>query len=96
MPYLLLHGLRFFLVSSKGPLHLAASYDMQEDAETYSNAVLLAKEQSLPISNVLGLARLARAGFELTTSRMLNESTTTRLQRPVKIFICFCLNLCIY
>jgi hypothetical protein len=35
------------------------------------NAVLLAKEHSLPISNVLGLMRPAWAGIELTTSRML-------------------------
>jgi hypothetical protein len=44
------------------------------------NAVLLAKEQSLPILNVLGLMRPARAGFELTTYRLLRESTTTRLR----------------
>jgi hypothetical protein len=43
------------------------------------NAVFLAKEQSLPLLNVLGLTRPARAGLELKTSRMLNESTTTRL-----------------
>jgi hypothetical protein len=47
------------------------------------NAVLLAKEQSLPILNVLPLTRPARAGLELTTSRMLSESTTTRLPQPV-------------
>jgi hypothetical protein len=47
------------------------------------NAMLSAKEQSLPILNVLGLTRPARAGLELTTSRMLSESTTTRLQQPV-------------
>jgi hypothetical protein len=35
------------------------------------NAVLLAKEQSLPILNVLGLTRPARAGLELTTFRLL-------------------------
>jgi hypothetical protein len=43
------------------------------------NAVLLAKEQSLPILNVLGLTWPARAGLELMTSRMVSESTTTRL-----------------
>jgi hypothetical protein len=32
------------------------------------NAVLLAKEQSLPNSHVLGLTRVARAGLELTTT----------------------------
>jgi hypothetical protein len=42
--------------------------------------LLLAKEQSLPISNVLGLTRPARAGLELTTFRLLSESTTTRLR----------------
>jgi hypothetical protein len=47
------------------------------------NAVLLTKEQSLPIVNVLGLTRLVRAGFELTTYRLLSESTTTRLRQPV-------------
>jgi hypothetical protein len=48
------------------------------------NAVLLTKEQSLPILNVLGLTRPARTGLELTTSRMLSESTTTRLLQPVQ------------
>jgi hypothetical protein len=38
------------------------------------NAVLLAREQSLPILNVLGLTRLARAGLELTTSWMLSKT----------------------
>jgi hypothetical protein len=47
------------------------------------NDVLLAKKQSLPILNVLGLTRPARAGLELTTSRLLSESTTTRLRQPV-------------
>jgi hypothetical protein len=47
------------------------------------NAVLLAKEQSLPILNVLGLTRPARTRLELTTSRMLSETTTTRLLQPV-------------
>jgi hypothetical protein len=46
------------------------------------NALLLAKKQSLPILNVLGLTRPARAGFELTTYRLLSESTTTRLRQP--------------
>jgi hypothetical protein len=45
------------------------------------NVVILAKEQSLPILNVLDLTRLARAGLKLTTSRMLSESTTTRLRK---------------
>ena len=44
------------------------------------NAVLLAKEQSLPILNVLGLTRPVRAGLQLTTYRLLSESTTTRLR----------------
>jgi hypothetical protein len=47
------------------------------------NAVIIAKEQSLPILNVSGLTRPAWAGVELTTSRMLSESTTTRLRQPV-------------
>jgi hypothetical protein len=45
--------------------------------------VLLAKNQSLPILNILGLTRPARAGLELTTYRVLSESTTTRLRQPV-------------
>jgi hypothetical protein len=36
------------------------------------NAAHLAKEQSLPILTVLGLTRSARAGLELTTSRVLS------------------------
>jgi hypothetical protein len=47
------------------------------------NAVLLAKEQSLPILNVFGLTRPARAGLELTTYRLLSETTTTRLRKRV-------------
>jgi hypothetical protein len=47
------------------------------------NTVLLAKEQSLSILNVLGLTRPARAGLELTTYQLLSESTTTRLRQPV-------------
>ena len=43
------------------------------------NAVLLAKKQSLPILNVLGLTWPARVGLELTTSRLLSQSTTTKL-----------------
>jgi hypothetical protein len=51
------------------------------------NAVLLAKEQSLPILSVLGLTWPARAGLKLTTFRLLSESTTTRLRQPV-ILVC--------
>jgi hypothetical protein len=47
------------------------------------NAVHLAKEQSLPILNVLGLTRPAREGLELATFWMLSESTTTRLPQPL-------------
>jgi hypothetical protein len=47
------------------------------------NAVLLAKEQSLPILKVLGLTRPTRVGLELKTYRLLSESTTTRLRQPV-------------
>jgi hypothetical protein len=47
------------------------------------NAVLLTKELSLPILNVLSLTRPAREGLEITTSRMLSESTTTTLPQPV-------------
>jgi hypothetical protein len=47
------------------------------------NVVLLAKEQSLPILNVLSLTWQARAGLELTTYRLLSESTTTRLRQLV-------------
>jgi hypothetical protein len=44
-----------------------------------SECVLLAKEQLLPIFNVLGLTQPARAELELNTSRTLSESTTSRL-----------------
>jgi hypothetical protein len=47
------------------------------------NAMLLATEQSLPILNVFGLTRPARAGLELTSYRLLSESITTRLRQPV-------------
>jgi hypothetical protein len=48
------------------------------------NAELLAREQSLPILNVLGLTRPVRERLELKTSRMLSEeSTTTRLPHCV-------------
>jgi hypothetical protein len=47
------------------------------------NAVLLVKEQLLPILYILGLTWPARARLKLTTSRMLIESTTTRLLQPV-------------
>jgi hypothetical protein len=49
--------------------------------------VFLAKEQSLPILNVLCLTQLVRAGLELTTYRLLSESTTTRLRQPVKLYV---------
>jgi hypothetical protein len=45
------------------------------------NAVLLAKEQSLPILNVLGLTRPDRAGLELMAYRLLSDSTTTTLRQ---------------
>jgi hypothetical protein len=47
----------------------------------------LVKEQSLAILNVLGLTRPARAGLELTTYRLLRESTTTRLRQPMWIIL---------
>jgi hypothetical protein len=46
--------------------------------------MLLAKEQSLPILNVLGLTQPALAGLELPTYRLLSESTATWLRQPVK------------
>jgi hypothetical protein len=51
------------------------------------NAVLLAKEQSLPILNILGLTQQAWAGLELMTSRMLSENTTTRLPQLKTSFV---------
>jgi hypothetical protein len=45
--------------------------------------VLLAKKQSVPILNALSLTRPALAGLELKTSRLLSESTATRLRQPV-------------
>jgi hypothetical protein len=47
------------------------------------HSMLLAKEQSLPILNILGLTRPARAGLELMTYPLLSENTTTRLWQPV-------------
>jgi hypothetical protein len=47
------------------------------------NAVLLAKEQLLPILNVLGLTLSIQAGLELTTSQILSDSTTIRLPQPI-------------
>jgi hypothetical protein len=44
------------------------------------NAMLLAKEQSLPILNVS-----ARVGLELTTSRLLIESTTSTTLRVLGV-----------
>jgi hypothetical protein len=69
VPHLLRHGTPVLKVIAERPMIL--------------NAVLLAKEQSLPILNVLGLTRLARAGLELTTYRLLSESTTTGLRQPI-------------
>jgi hypothetical protein len=71
VPHLLRHGTSVFKVTSE-------------------RAVILTSEcRALgePILNVLGLTRPARAGFELTTSRMLSESTTTRLPQPVNEFL---------
>jgi hypothetical protein len=65
----------------KGPPFLR-SY--QKDPWFYLlNAVLLAKKQSLPILNVIGLTQPARAGLELTTYHLLSKSTTTRLRQLV-------------
>jgi hypothetical protein len=55
----------------------------KEPSLSLLNVVLSAKEQSLPNLNVLGLTRSARAGFELTTSRMLSDSTATKLPQLV-------------
>jgi hypothetical protein len=46
------------------------------------SAVLLAKEQWLPILNVLGLTRAVRAGLQFTTYLVLSKSSTTRLRQP--------------
>ena len=51
------------------------------------NALLLAKEQSLPILNVMGFMRPSRAGLKLMTSRMLSESTTTRLTQQTYMLL---------
>jgi hypothetical protein len=56
------------------------SYYPEDPWFSLLNAVHLAKEQSLPILNVLGLTRPAQARLELTTSQM--QSTTTRLPQP--------------
>jgi hypothetical protein len=47
------------------------------------NAMLLANEQSLTILKVLGLTQQAEVGLELTTSRMISDSTTTSLLQPL-------------
>jgi hypothetical protein len=44
------------------------------------NTVLMAEEQFLPILNILGLTWPVHAGLELTTFRLLSESTPTRLR----------------
>ena len=41
---------------------------------------------TIPILNVIGLTRPARAVLELTNSRLLSESTTTRLQQRQVIY----------
>ena len=77
VPHLLWHGASVFKVISERPV----------------SAVLLAKEQSLPILNVLGLTRPVRAGLQLTNYRLLSESTTTRLRQLAgSIFLRKCRN----
>jgi hypothetical protein len=49
------------------------------------NAVLLAMKQPLRILYALGLTRPARAGLELTTSRLLSQTTTTKLRQPFRM-----------
>jgi hypothetical protein len=49
--------------------------------------VLWAKEQSLPILNVLGLTRPAWAGLELMTYRLLSESTTTMENELLALYL---------
>jgi hypothetical protein len=50
---------------------------------TSERTVLLAKQQPLRILNALGLTQLVRAGLELTTSRLLSESSITRLRQQM-------------
>jgi hypothetical protein len=59
VPHLLRHGTSVFKVISKRLVILTSE----------CHAMLLAKEQSLPILNILGLTQLAWAGLELMTSR---------------------------
>jgi hypothetical protein len=67
VPHLLRHGTSVFKVISERPVILPSEWRA------------LAKGQSLPILNVLGLTRPARAGLELTIYRLLSESTTSKL-----------------
>jgi hypothetical protein len=73
VPHLLRHGTSVFKIISERRLIFTS--------------VLVTKEQSLPILNVLGLKRRARAGLGLMTSWMLSESTTTRLPQPVIVLL---------
>ena len=68
MPHLLRHGTSVFKVISERPV-IPSSECRALGEEAVITTFL----------NVLGLTRSARAGLELTTSRMLSESNTTRL-----------------
>jgi hypothetical protein len=62
------HGTSVFKVISERPVILP------------SECRALGEGTSLPILNVLDLTRPARAELELTTYRLLSDSTTTRLR----------------
>jgi hypothetical protein len=68
VPHLLRHGTSVFKVISERPVILPSECRALGDGA---------------ITTYLGLTRPARAGLELTTYRLLSESTTTRLRQPV-------------
>jgi hypothetical protein len=70
VPHLLRHGTSIFKVISERPVILPS------ECRALGEGAI-----SLPNLNVLGLTRPAQAGLELTTYRLLSESTTTRLQQ---------------
>jgi hypothetical protein len=65
--HLMRHGTSIFKVISERPVRIS---ERPVILISECRAQLFAKDQSLPILNVLGLMPPARAGLELTTSKM--------------------------
>jgi hypothetical protein len=76
VPHLLRHRTSFFKVIYERPVILT------------SECLALCEGAISTYFNVFGLTLRARAGLELTTSRMLSESTTIRLSQPVQWYRC--------